>query len=785
MSETRDNHYVPQWHQKGFMNDRPGELWHLKQKPIELPDGTTKIVFSKKLYKPPQCFYKKDLYTTFFGMEISDAIERRLFGNIDDNGSVAVRAFLANDQAGWHKNFENFFIYLDAQKLRTPKGLDWIKSKYPTLKQNELMREMQAIRTIHCTLWAESVRELVSAEESEIKFIVSDHPVTVYNYAAPPNSELCFYPNDPDISLKATQTIFALDKNRCLILTNLEYAKNPETNPLEQRTNANKMRRSMVNTIEFINSRKLRPLEVLKINHIIKSRSKESVAAGSDSWLTPENNVDCEWAELRHVLMPPSNELYRYGGEMVVRFKDGHTHYQDAFGRTNGNQDFLNKIVDENSIRPNDRCGCGSGKKYKKCCDGVPRNERTTWSVISIRERNLALCNAINDILGLNKGKTWADVRREITTEQICDIYRFYSIIWPQETDIYSLLPKSDKKFRALYSGPLDARTIGTYALGISTHFDEFLIQNPMLNPNNTNPEFNPLESPQKYKYQALKDFIFILTLEPFIATGLVNLFPDPGEFDLNLKREMMVMARSRREPVLAERDRKLMHGLMVEDLLNTIHTMPRDVKARMLIEEFGITKQFAEETIDTMEASAATAPLIMLQPLTEGGQFMMSSMGPNYEMALYIAQVTGSIIVTDSESRWLEFQSAQHRNQGIARYPWSNIYNPLQVIPIDYEAVDHFKKSSNARFVKLREFLKMSDELVASNDMNSDKINRLIRKVNELVNQFRSAPKLDFIEIKVLSPEGGFYDATVHRLLLKSNCQQYGDRVRSVYLLS
>lgn len=70
-----------------------------------------------------------------------------------------------------------FFIYLDAQKLRTPKGLDWVKSKYPELIQIQLMTEMQALRTIHCTLWAEGVRELVSAEKSDVKYIkgISNH----------------------------------------------------------------------------------------------------------------------------------------------------------------------------------------------------------------------------------------------------------------------------------------------------------------------------------------------------------------------------------------------------------------------------------------------------------------------------------------------------------------------------------------------------------------------------------------------------------------------------------
>ena len=71
-----------------------------------------------------------------------------------------------NDQRVIHKYFQKFFEYIDAQKLRTPKGLDWIKSRYPNLTQVDLMLEMQQLRRMHCTMWFECVREIVSAERN-------------------------------------------------------------------------------------------------------------------------------------------------------------------------------------------------------------------------------------------------------------------------------------------------------------------------------------------------------------------------------------------------------------------------------------------------------------------------------------------------------------------------------------------------------------------------------------------------------------------------------------------
>ena len=150
----------------------------------------------------------------------------------------------------------------------------------------------------------------------------------------------------------------------------------------------------------------------------------------------------------------------------------------------------------------------------------------------SIRERNLAFCNCIRDVLGFHSGKTWVDVRRELSGRQISEIYEFYSILWPRETDIYSLLPKSDGKLRGLYTGPLDVRVISAHALPMASMFDELLIETPIINPNVLKPEFGQIQSPDKYKYQALKDFLFVLEIEPFIDLGQVNLIPNLADFD-------------------------------------------------------------------------------------------------------------------------------------------------------------------------------------------------------------------------------------------------------------
>ncbi len=665
MSVTRRNHYVPQWYQKSFLLDDCKQLFYLDLAPKTETHSDGRVVTrnSRRRLGPGACFFAKDLYTTFFGGHINDKIEKLLFGQIDMSGSKAVRAFATDDISQWHRNFEEFFIYMDAQKLRTPKGLDWIRQHYLNLPQTELMLEMQALRALHCTLWTEGVREIVSAEDSDIKFIITDHPVTVYNYACPPAADQCAYPNDPSIAWKATQTLFPLDINRCLILTNLEYAREPGTaNPLENRTNPQPMRHSMVRTDDFIRERKLSSAEVRSVNFILKSRACRYIAAPVEEWLYPENDVATDWDSHKSILLPDKMHISLAGGEMYAGFDDGSTYYQDEFGRTAPENKYLKK---DPSYKPgrNDNCGCGSGKKFKKCCEGKSEDERPAWDVYSIRERNLILCNGAAKIFGFNDGKTWEDLRRELSNEQIVEFYQLYDSLWPKSTEIFRLLPRPDDSLRALYSGLVDPCTIALFPLSVCPYFDEILVQHPFVHPCSVKPEFSPIENPQQYKSQTLKYLMLLFTLEPFIGTGLINFFPDPCIFDQNLQRQMFDMASARRANVQMDTEEQEFHlRLARDDFARTLYGLPREQQLRQVEQAMPETSpEDREKLIDHMIEQQREDPLALLQDdlFGSGGQMTTFSMAPNYEMSLFIAQVTGSIFFTSSQTRWEEIQHA------------------------------------------------------------------------------------------------------------------------------
>jgi hypothetical protein len=145
---------------------------------------------------------------------------------------------------------------------------------------------------------------------------VSDHPVTVYNAALPPETAECVYPLDPGIELVGAQTIFPMDANHCLILTNLEYAEDPDrAQLLLRRTNARFRGHSFARTDAFIRGRSLTEEEVHAINAVLKSRAR----------------------------------------------KDGSTAYRDKFGRSSRAHEALSKELPAHELGPGDECGCGSG----------------------------------------------------------------------------------------------------------------------------------------------------------------------------------------------------------------------------------------------------------------------------------------------------------------------------------------------------------------------------------------------------------------------------------------
>ena len=345
-AEYTNNHHVPQWYQRQFIpaHQADRELYLLDLKPDSFRDGRGIRRQRKALRRtgPRKCFAIDDLYTTRFGGIESRELERVFFGEVDTRGKAAVEFFAGFDHdrvSG--EALEDLMTYLSTQKLRTPKGLDWLVAQAGVRDREDVLDQLTRLRTVYGAIWAECAWQIADAAESPTKFIVSDHPVTVYNRSCAPGHPLCKRANDPDIRLQATHTLFALTSERLLILTNRSWACNPYRPPVELRPNPDLFRDAMFNFLEIQTRRPLSEQDVLKVNCIIKRRAYRYIAAGRESWLYPERHVKFNWRAIgdEHLLMPDPRSLHP-GAEMVMGYTGGRTEAMDTSGRRPGDHRF-------------------------------------------------------------------------------------------------------------------------------------------------------------------------------------------------------------------------------------------------------------------------------------------------------------------------------------------------------------------------------------------------------------------------------------------------------------
>lgn len=333
------NHYVPRWYQHGFIpaaaNPRRYHYLDLQPERIRHPDGGFHLRKARRHQGPDICFEQQHLYTLFFKQYATDIIEKRFFGSIDDSGKNSV-AFFSNYEVNERSGDAALDLvrYIDAQKLRTPKGLDLLK-RLSGADQRQTLLLMRRIHQVHVTIWMEGVWEVLECDASPTKFIVSDHPVTTYNRAMFPQSPECFYPLDAPIDRLGTHTIFPLNMNRCLVITNLGYVRNPASSPLKRRENSRSFGETMWDIRKVQTGRAISEAEVRSINFILKSRARRYIAAAERDWLYPEWNLKSTmWNKLgdSFFLMPDPRKV-PFTTEIIVGFQDGSAWGQDEYGR--------------------------------------------------------------------------------------------------------------------------------------------------------------------------------------------------------------------------------------------------------------------------------------------------------------------------------------------------------------------------------------------------------------------------------------------------------------------
>lgn len=356
--EYKNNHYVPVWYQKRFVQNSKTdhELHYLNLNPPQYKDSKGNIHIGNAVRKLGfrHCFSEEDLYTTNFDGIESSELEKIFFGHIDNNGRTGVE-WCANFSYPWDGSspINELLLYMSTQKLRTPKGLSWLHdqaSKLGRSDKNSILALLTHLRQLYGAIWMECVWLIADASKSETKFIISDHPVTVYNRRCGPRSTWCRGYNDPDIRLLASHTLFPLSLDKVLVLTNLSWVRNPYQKETNMRPNPRFFRSAIMKITDIQILRQLSKDEVRQINFIIKSRALNFVAAAKEEWLYPERHISkSDWYNFGHgYLLMPDPRAVTYGGQILIGHNDGTSTAYDEYGRRPWQKDF--KGFDEKGV---------------------------------------------------------------------------------------------------------------------------------------------------------------------------------------------------------------------------------------------------------------------------------------------------------------------------------------------------------------------------------------------------------------------------------------------------
>ena len=146
---------------------------------------------------------------------------------------------------------------------------------------------------------------------------------------------------DASISLLGTHTIFPLNLNRCLIITNLGYVRNPKSNPLRERENPRYFANTIFDLRTIQTGRQISEKYVLAINYVIKKRAKRYVAASRKEWLYPEKKMKSTmWNKLggKYFLMPDPRKV-KFTTQFLAGDKNGSAWGQDEYGRWSDDED--------------------------------------------------------------------------------------------------------------------------------------------------------------------------------------------------------------------------------------------------------------------------------------------------------------------------------------------------------------------------------------------------------------------------------------------------------------
>lgn len=185
-----------------------------------------------------------------------------------------------------------------------------------------------------------------------------------------------------------------------------------------------------------------------------------------------------------------------------------------------------------NKIGRNQPCPCGSGTKFKHCCEGevdwqgIAVSGADPTPHLSIRGRNILFTNRIAEALQLDSApgsRSLRDYKKAFTAQAVREIHEAVVETWPPHSDIEGILKRGRKDVSGLYLGDYRPEFLTKGIVRHSIYSNKILVVDPFLYAPAVRDEYNPILNPDQYRAQTLKNVNLWLSLLPWIEAGIVE----------------------------------------------------------------------------------------------------------------------------------------------------------------------------------------------------------------------------------------------------------------------
>jgi hypothetical protein len=322
--------------------------------------------------------------------------------------------------------------------------------------------------------------------------------------------------------------------------------------------------------------------------------------------------------------------------------------------------------------------------------------------------------------LGLEtkKGFSLKEYKATFTAKNVKKIYEAVVEIWPPSTSMETVLKPYQSEVCGLYTGNYDFDSITRGIVRHSTYANKILVVDPFIYPFRVRDEFNPILNPEQYRTQTLRNVNFLLSLWPWIESGILEVIRTPADFD----------ARFHMESIQAERkkfaDSAELKGLLESYRKDNESSIEKEMSRHALwMPAFGLKRAYEEMGLDKkgislenfmqfIQDKRANDPdfLEEVKAGQENGQLLMFTSGANYEVAKLTAQYAGAYLVTDLEVRWKEIE-LDRENKSAMNDAWAPFAKAIQGTDVKYfdriRLEDALRLRTEGRLNSLRSFMR------------------------------------------------------------------------------